>query len=191
MPVLEMVLIGVALAMDAFAVAICMAVGTSSLQLKNMLAIAAFFGGFQAIMPVIGWYLGVVANQYVAGYDHWIAFALLSYIGVRMIHESVKCRHCETEKKIYGDPKNIYVLFTLAIATSIDALAVGVSIGCLQQEIVMPAAVIGIVTFAITLLGVKIGSKIGGRIEGRVEIFGGVILILIGTKILLEHTLFT
>ena len=190
MPVLEMIFMGMALAMDAFAVAVCMAASTSSLRLKNMLTIAAFFGGFQAIMPAIGWYLGVVAANYAADYDHWIAFILLSYIGLRMIFEAVKCRRCETEKRIYGDPKNIYVLFTLAIATSIDALAVGVTIGCLQQEIIAPAAVIGAVTFAMTLLGAKIGSRIGSGIEGRAEIFGGSILVLIGIKILLEHTVF-
>ena len=190
MPLLEIILIGVALAMDAFAVAICMSAGSQSLRLKNMLVIAAFFGGFQAIMPYLGWQAGVYAQKYVSAFDHWIAFILLSYIGGRMIFESLRCRRCETEKKIYGDPTNIYVLFTLAIATSIDALAVGVSLGCLQQEIVLPIVIIGLVTFAMTLFGTAIGSKLGGWAEGRVEVAGGLILIFIGLKILLEHLFF-
>ncbi len=190
MPIIEIILLGIALAMDSFAVSVCMAAASDKLKLKNILTIAAFFGFFQALMPLIGWKLGSAASGYFEYYDHCISFILLFFIGFKMIHESIKCRHCETEKKVYGDPTNIYVLFTLSIATSIDALAVGVSIGCLEQEIFEPAVIIGLITFAISLIGAKLGSKIGGWAEGKIEIAGGLILIGIGLKILLEHTFF-
>lgn len=190
MSIFQTVLIGLALAMDAFAVSVCMSAASDRLRLKNMLVIAGFFGGFQALMPYVGWQAGVLASSYISSFDHWIAFALLSYIGARMILEARKCRRCETEKRIYGDPTNISVLFMLAIATSIDALAVGVTLGCLASDIVMPSIVIGLVTFAVSLAGAALGSKVGRWAEGRIEILGGAILIAIGLKILIEHLFF-
>lgn len=190
MSIFEIVLLGLALAMDAFAVAVCIAASSDSLKIKHVLNLAIFFGGFQSMMPYLGWRMGTFAHQYIQTFDHWIAFALLSYIGIRMIHESYKCRRCETEKRMYGDPGNVYVLFTLALATSIDALAVGVGMGCQNQEILLPITLIGIITFAMTILGAFLGAKISKWTEGKIEILGGLILIGIGIKILIQGVFF-
>lgn len=190
MPLIEIILIGIALSLDAFAVSLCFAVASDSLKLKNMLVIAGFFGFFQALMPYLGWQISVVAQSYIESFDHWIAFALLVYIGVNMILESLKTKEGEVEKRIYSDPAKVGVLFTLAIATSIDAFAVGVSLGCLNNEIVKPAILIGIITFLISLFGAALGGKIAKYVGSKAELFGGVILIGIGVKILIEHIFF-
>lgn len=187
MPISQIILIGIGLSMDAFAVSICMAASNSALRLKNMLVIAGFFGGFQALMPYIGWQASIFANSYIEKIDHWIAAVLLYYIGGKMFSEGFKCKACEIEKKSYGDPTNVYVLFMLSIATSIDALAVGISLGCLKCGIALPAVIIGCVTFLITLAGAVLGKKISTFVGGKAEMIGGIILIGIGTKILIDH----
>ena len=190
MSILQTILIGVGLSMDAFAAALCIAASSENLRLKNMLVIAAFFGGFQALMPYLGWQASAFASAIIGNIGHWIAAVLLYYIGGKMIVESFKCKACEIERKSYSDPKNIYVLFMLSIATSIDALAVGVSLGCLKSAIALPAIIIGCTTFIITLLGAMLGERIGAAAGNRSEILGGAILALIATKILIEHLFF-
>lgn len=190
MSILQIILIGIGLSMDAFAVAICMAASNTTLRLKNMLIIAGFFGGFQALMPYIGWQTSIFASSYISSIDHWIASILLYYIGGKMFIEGFKSKTYEIEKKSYGDPTNIYVLFVLAIATSIDALAVGISLGCLKCGISMPVIIIGCVTFLITLIGTILGKRISRYVGGEAEVLGGLILICIGTKILIEHLFF-
>jgi putative Mn2+ efflux pump MntP len=171
------------LAMDALAVSITSGLTIKSLRISNALTIALFFGSFQAFMPVIGWIVGLSARDFITGIDHWIAFGLLSLIGCKMIFESTKIG--SKEKEI--DPLNIYVLLILAIATSIDALAVGLSLSFLKVAIVTPAIIIGIVTFMVSFLGVFVGNRFGHFFENKIEIIGGLTLIGIGIKILIEH----
>lgn len=171
--------------MDAFAVSICKGLGMSRLNLKQAAVIAAFFGGFQALMPVIGWALGSQLAPVVEPVDHWIAFALLAFIGGKMIWDAF---HEEGEDDAGGaDVLDLRELVMLAIATSIDALAVGVTLAFLQVDIVFSVAFIGITTFALSFAGVAIGHQFGSRWEKPSTIAGGIVLILIGLKILLEH----
>ena len=181
--ILSILLISTGLAMDAFAVSITSGITIRRLRIRHALRIALFFGLFQSLMPIIGWLSGIALKDFIAGVDHWIAFGLLSIIGCKMIYESFKLE--PTENKI--DPLNIYVLFILSIATSIDALAVGLSLSFLEVAIVLPAIIIGIVTFLLSFLGVYIGNKVGHFFERKIEIIGGLILIGIGIKILIEH----
>jgi manganese efflux pump family protein len=183
MEVLQISLIGLGLAMDAFAVSITSGIAIQCLRIKHALRISLFFGGFQALMPVLGWLAGRGLKFYVERIDHWIAFALLASIGIKMIYESVWLD--ETEKKC--DPLNLVVLSGLAIATSIDALAVGISFAFLNIEIASPALIIGGITFSLCFAGVYIGNRLGGRLGSKMEVIGGIILILMGAKILLEH----
>ena len=183
MDILSILLIALGLAMDAFAVSIASGVIIRHIKVKNALTIAIFFGLFQAIMPVIGWLAGIGLRDFIAGFDHWIAFGLLCIIGCKMIYESFRLD--TTENKI--DPLNIYVLLILSIATSIDALAVGLSLSFLKVAIALPAIIIGIITFLLSFLGVYIGDKIGHFFERKIELIGGLILIGIGIKILIEH----
>ena len=171
--------------MDAFAVSICKGLGMSRLNLKQAAVIAAFFGGFQALMPVIGWALGSQLAPVVEPVDHWIAFALLAFIGGKMIWDAF---HEESEDDAGdADVLDLRELVMLAIATSIDALAVGVTLAFLQVDIVFSVAFIGITTFALSFAGVAIGHQFGSRWEKPSTIAGGIVLILIGLKILLEH----
>ena len=171
--------------MDAFAVSICKGLGMSRLNLKQAAVIAAFFGGFQALMPVIGWALGSQLAPVVEPVDHWIAFALLAFIGGKMIWDAF---HEEGEDDAGdADVLDLRELVMLAIATSIDALAVGVTLAFLQVDIVFSVAFIGITTFALSFAGVAIGHQFGSRWEKPSTIAGGIVLILIGLKILLEH----
>ena len=176
-------LIAVGLAMDAFAVSITSGITIKRLEMKHAFLIAAFFGGFQAIMPGIGWLLGLGLRDVIEGVDHWVAFGLLAFIGCKMIYEAHRIE--EIEKR--SDPLNIWVLLTLAVATSIDALAVGLSLSVLGMSVLLAAGVIGAVTFVLSFCGVYIGNRSGPLFEGKMEIVGGVILIGIGTKILIEH----
>lgn len=179
-------LTGVGLAMDAFAVSICKGLGMTKVNKKQALIIGLFFGGFQALMPTIGWFLGTGFEHYIKSIDHWIAFGLLAYIGIKMIVEALKPeRDGEVMEK--DAPLNIKEMFSLAIATSIDALAVGISFAFLNYPIASAAAIIGITTFVISIIGVCIGNFFGTRYKKKAEIVGGIILILIGLKILLEH----
>lgn len=177
------ILIAIGLAMDAFAVSITSGITIQCLRLRHAFRIALFFGLFQAIMPVIGWLAGMSLRNYVERYDHWLAFGLLVFIGGKMIYEAVWVR--EIEKKC--DPLNLVVLLGLAVATSIDALAVGVTFAFLKIKVFTPAVIIGVITFIISFSGVFIGNKVGGRLGSKMEVFGGIILIGIGVKILLQH----
>ena len=185
MGLVELFLVAIGLSMDAFAVSICKGLGMSRLNLKQAAVIAAFFGGFQALMPVIGWALGSQLAPVVEPVDHWIAFALLAFIGGKMIWDAF---HEESEDDAGdADVLDLRELVMLAIATSIDALAVGVTLAFLQVDIVFSVAFIGITTFALSFAGVAIGHQFGSRWEKPSTIAGGIVLILIGLKILLEH----
>ncbi len=180
----ELFLIGVGLSMDAFAVSVCKGLGMKKINGKGMLVIALFFGGFQALMPLIGWALGTRFESYITSVDHWIAFALLAFIGGKMIYEAVADKEQEVAVAFKLDLKE---LLMLAVATSIDALAVGITFAFLQVNIWSAIALIGCTTFALSAVGVLVGHKFGSKYEKKAEIAGGVILILIGLKILLEH----
>lgn len=171
------------LAMDAFAVSITSGIAIKHLKIHHALRISGSFGLFQAFMPLIGWLAGLSLMNYISGVDHWIAFGLLAFIGSKMIYESISLEKTEKET----NPLNIYVLLMLSIATSIDALAVGVSFAFLQIAIVTSVIIIGTITFALSFLGVFAGGKFGHIFENKIEIAGGLVLIAIGTKILLEH----
>ncbi len=171
------------LAMDAFAVSIASGITIKHLKIKNALTIAACFGSFQAFMPLIGWLAGLSLREFILGVDHWIAFGLLNGIGLKMIYESCKVESIEGEM----NPLNVFVLLILSVATSIDALAVGISLSFLKIAIAIPAIVIGAVTFLLTLLGVFVGNRFGHFFEKKIEILGGLVLIGIGIKILIEH----
>lgn len=183
MGLLELVLVAVGLSMDAFAVAICKGLGMRRTNWKHATIIAAFFGGFQALMPLIGWALGRQFERYITAVDHWIAFVLLAFIGGKMIWEALRGE----EEASCGDTLDMKELLGLAVATSIDALAVGVTFAFLQVQIVPSVALIGVMTFALSLVGVAIGRRFGGWLMQRAQIAGGVVLVLIGLKILLEH----
>ena len=181
---IELFLIGVGLSMDAFAVSICKGLGMEKVNKKQAFVIGLYFGGFQALMPLIGWFLGIRFQQYITSIDHWIAFVLLGFIGVSMIMEA--CSKKEEEQ--LDESLDIKTMFLLAVATSIDALAVGITLAFLPDTNV-PVAVlfIGAITFLLSTLGVKVGNVFGERYKKKAEITGGVILILLGVKILLEH----
>jgi len=182
---IELFLIAVSLSMDAFAVAICKGLNMRKLNYKHTFIIATFFGGFQGLMPLIGWYLGNQFRQYITNFDHWIAFILLAFIGGQMIHESLKK---DNEKCDINDNLDIKELFILAIATSIDALAVGITFALIPNtNILTSILLIGIITFVLSVIGVFIGNKFGARFKSKAEFAGGFILILIGAKILFEH----
>jgi putative Mn2+ efflux pump MntP len=181
----ELVLIAVGLSMDAFAVSICKGLSMKRLNLKSGAVIALFFGAFQALMPLIGWLLGTQFSKYITAFDHWIAFVLLAFIGGRMIYESLQIG-AENDESF--DNLDIKELFVLAIATSIDALAVGITFALLPEvSIGISVALIGAITFVLSFAGVAVGNKFGHRYEKKAELFGGVILIAIGLKILVEH----
>ena len=183
MTFLELFLIGIGLSMDAFAVSICKGLSMQKIDKTNTLCIGLFFGGFQALMPLTGYFLGSQFSGYIEQFDHWITFVLLALIGFNMIKES---REEEEEEKPYTGV-NFKELLILAVATSIDALAVGVTFAFLQVNIVPAITIIGCTTFVISIAGVYVGNVFGARYKSRAELTGGVILILIGLKILLEH----
>lgn len=186
MGIVELALIGVGLSMDAFAVSICKGLGMKRLRMDQALLIALFFGGFQALMPLLGWFLGSGFQSFIEPVDHWIAFALLAFIGAKMLWEAF---HDDEEEDAAAENARLDLkeLVMLAIATSIDALAVGISFAFLQVDIVPAVALIGIITFALSLVGVAVGHVFGSRFEKPATIIGGIVLIAIGLKILLEH----
>lgn len=179
---ITILLIAVGLAMDSFSVAIANGLATKTFQTVKALKIGAFFGFFQGIMPIIGWYAGVHVIDLIADYDHWVAFFLLAFIGSKMIYESIK-----KEDGTFVSSLSIKVLLILSVATSIDALAVGLSLSLLNVSIVIPAVVTGVVTFSLSFFGVYLGGRFGCVLKSRVESLGGLILVAIGLKILLEH----
>ncbi|PWL52926.1 MAG: hypothetical protein DBY36_03710 [Clostridiales bacterium] len=184
MSLFELFIIAVGLSMDAFAVAVCKGLSMRRATLKNALIVGLYFGVFQAAMPLIGYFLGISLADQITAYDHWIAFALLAIIGGKMIYESF---HKDADGEDEGGEVTLKKMLPLAVATSIDALAVGVSFAFLRVSIFPAVTFIGVVTLTLSMLGVKIGNIFGAKFKSKAELAGGVILILMGTKILLEH----
>lgn len=186
MGLFELIFIGIGLSMDAFAVAVCKGLSMKKVKMGHCFTIALFFGGFQALMPLFGWLLGRQFRQYITFIDHWIAFGLLVFLGVRMILDA--CR--EQKEDVWQDAEerlDFKELFLLAVATSIDALAVGITFAFLQVRILPSITLIGIITFLFSVGGVFIGNIFGSKFKNKATVLGGVILILIGVKILIEH----
>ena len=183
MGILELLILAIGLSMDAFAVSVCKGLAMKKLEFKNMAIGGLWFGGFQALMPTIGYFLGVQFKNQITAIDHWIAFVLLGIIGANMIKEACS-KDDEEEVKANLDVKT---MFMLAIATSIDALAVGITFAFLSVNLVHAVTFIGITTFILSAVGVGIGNIFGTKYKAKAEITGGIILILLGIKILLEH----
>lgn len=183
MTLAELLIIAVGVSMDAFAVSICKGLSVRSLKPRYIGAAALWFGGFQALMPLIGYYLGVSFADFVANVDHWVAFILLGIIGGNMIRESFSKEDCE-----YAPDFSVKAMLPLAIATSIDALAIGVSLAFLKVDIWTSVMVIGLVTGFFSAVGVSLGKEFGCRYKSKAEFAGGFILMAMGLKILLEHT---
>lgn len=184
MGTVELLLVAVGLAMDAFAVSVCKGLGMRTVNHKVALVLALLFGGFQALMPVVGWLLGTQFLEIIAPVDHWIAFGLLGFIGGKMVFDALRG---DDEDPGTVDRVNLPEFLMLAVATSIDALAVGISLAALKVSIAGPAAVIGVTTFALSLVGVMVGNRFGSRYHARAQIAGGVVLVLIGLKVFVEH----
>lgn len=182
MGLIELFLIAVGLSMDAFAVSVCKGLAMPKCTFKKAAIVGLWFGGFQALMPTIGYILGAQFQEAIASIDHWIAFVLLALIGGNMIHEALDNDEEEADASL-----DVKTMFLLAVATSIDALAIGITFAFLKVNIIPAVCFIGIVTFIISFAGVKIGNVFGARYKNKAEIVGGVILILLGLKILLEH----
>ncbi len=183
MSTFELFVIAVGLSMDAFAVAICKGLSVKKLKPRHMLIVGLYFGAFQGLMPLAGYFLGRQFKDYIVKFDHWIAFVLLCIIGINMIREAIR-----GEEEDCGCSFGIKAMLPMAIATSIDALAVGVTFG-LMPDVSIGFAVlfIGAITFALSAVGVKIGNVFGAKFKAKAELAGGIILILMGIKILLEH----
>lgn len=175
-------LLAVALSMDAFAVAVCKGLATRKLDWKKMVITGLWFGGFQALMPAIGYLLGAAFESYITAFDHWIAFFLLGLIGVNMIRESRSKDEEEVDASFAFRP-----MMLMAIATSIDALAVGITFAFLQVNVLAAVSFIGVTTFLLSALGVRVGNLFGARYKSMAELIGGIILIFLGAQILLEH----
>jgi len=181
---LEIFLIGIGLSMDAFAVAICKGLAMEKCTVKKAGIVGLYFGGFQALMPLVGFLLGVQFESLIRSVDHWVAFVLLGIIGGNMIKEAWNsCECCQEE----DESLDFKTMVGLAVATSIDALAVGVTFAFLRVDIIPAIILIGITTFIISFGGVKIGNVFGAKYKKRAELAGGIILILLGIKILIEH----
>jgi putative Mn2+ efflux pump MntP len=180
---LTLILLALALAMDAFAVSIASGIAIKDLRIKHSVIIASWFGVFQAIMPLLGWLSGIKLQRFICEIDHWIVFGLLFFIGCKMIYEAFKIE--AVEKKT--DPMDVAVLFSLSIATSIDAFAAGVSFALLDIGVVEPVIVIGVITFIMSFIGVWIGDRGTHFFEKKMEIAAGLVLIGIGIKILISH----
>ncbi len=185
MTYIELFVIAVGLSMDAFAVSICKGLSVRKLKPRHAVICGAYFGGFQALMPVIGWLLGRQFEVLIKSIDHWIAFALLVLIGANMIREAVK-----NEEENLNDSFTPRTMLPLAVATSIDALAVGVTFAFLDVEIVPAVSMIGVTTFVLSAIGVKIGNVFGAKYKSKAELVGGIVLVAMGIKILIEHLFF-
>ncbi len=175
----------VGLSMDAFAVSVCKGLAMSRITFKKSVTVGLWFGGFQALMPLFGYLLGHQFKEYIETYDHWVAFILLSLIGISMLREAFS-----KEDEEANDSLDFKTMLLLAIATSIDALAVGITFAFLKVDILPAVILIGVTTFILSVTGVKVGNLFGMRYKSKAEICGGIILIIIGLKILLEHTVF-
>lgn len=184
---IELFLLGIGLAMDAFAVSVCKGLGMRRLNKKQTLIIGLYFGGFQALMPLIGWLLGSQFQKYITSIDHWIAFILLSFIGGKMMIEAIREWNEEETVDVMDAPLDHKNMLVLAVATSIDALAVGITFAFLDTPIIEAITIIGITTMIISIIGVVVGNFFGSRYKSKAEFIGGLILVLLGLKILLEH----
>lgn len=184
MGILELILLAVALSMDAFAVSVCKGLASEKASWRHMAIVGAWFGGFQALMPLLGYLLGAAFSQYITAFDHWVAFALLVLIGGNMIREAFSKEEEETSASL-----SFGVMLTMAVATSIDALAVGIAMAMEPPviHILFAVLLIGCVTFLLSAVGFKAGNLFGAKYKSKAELAGGVILILLGVKILLEH----
>ena len=176
--------VAVALAMDAFAVAVVTGLTLDPLTRLHVFRLAVHFGAFQAIMPAVGWLAGRVVHKYIAAFDHWVAFGLLAIVGCKMLWGAL---HGESDTKTAGDPTTGWTVLVLSVATSIDALAVGLSLAMIGSTILVPALVIGVVAASLTATGMVLGRRIGSLWGKRVEVLGGLILVGIGIKIVVEH----
>lgn len=185
--VIELFLLGVGLSMDAFAVSVCKGLGMKKLNKKQALIIGLYFGGFQALMPFVGWLLGSQFQKYITSIDHWIAFILLGFIGGKMMIEAVREWNEEEVVDVMDAPIDHKNMLVLAVATSIDALTVGITFAFLGTPIVEAITIIGITTMVISIAGVVVGNFFGSRYKSKAEFIGGLILVLLGLKILLEH----
>lgn len=179
----ELFLTGVGLSMDAFAVAMCKGLSMRKLDPKRALLVGLFFGGFQALMPLIGWLLGKQFESLITNVDHWVVFGLLAFIGGKMIYEALR----GDDETSCTDTFSIRELTVLALATSIDALAVGISFAFLSVQILPAISIIGVTTFVLSLIGVAVGCRFGAKYRTKATLLGGAILVLLGIKILLEH----
>ena len=182
MDIWTLLVLAIGVSMDAFAVSICKGLAMKQIKFKHMLIVGLWFGGFQALMPLIGYFLGIQFETYITAYDHWIAFILLALIGGNMIKETLS-----NEEETADASLAVKIMLVLAIATSIDALALGVTFAFLQVNIWEAVSFIGVVTFLFSVAGLKIGNVFGTKYKSKAEFVGGVILILLGIKILLEH----
>jgi putative Mn2+ efflux pump MntP len=178
----EIFLIAVGLSMDAFAVSICKGLALKDVKIKHMVTVGLWFGGFQALMPLIGFYLGSAFRNYITAIDHWIAFILLLFIGINMVRESFSKEEDDLDASFA-----VKKMFLLAVATSIDALATGISFAFLDVNIFSAVTMIGLTTFIFSFVGIRIGSVFGKKYKSKAELAGGIILIILGVKILLEH----
>ena len=181
MTILELIVLAVGLSMDAFAVSICKALTTKNINYNKRIKIALYFAIFQGIMPLFGYLLGNIFKDVIIKIDHWIAFGLLSYIGLNLILDS------KTEENNISDKIDFNSMFLLSVATSIDALAIGITFSLLKINIIEAVLIISIITFILTFIGTIIGNKLGNKINKISKVFGGIILIIIGIKILFEH----
>jgi len=179
----SILLIAVGLAMDAFAVSIVTGSVYRELHVKHALRMALFFGAFQAVMPLIGFLAGLGLKGCITAVDHWVAFGLLGFVGSKMIYEAFEIKSAGKNR----DPSNLAILLALSVATSIDALAVGITLSLLTSAICLAVTLIGLITFGLSFAGVYIGKRFGHFFESRIEIVGGLILLAIGFKILIQH----
>ncbi|MBP1628485.1 MAG: rane protein yebN [Holophagaceae bacterium] len=189
LPMLTYLVIAFGLSMDAFVVSVSSGICIPDMKARYALRSALAFGLFQAFMPLIGWGLGGAFRGYIEGFDHWVAFGLLALVGGKMIYESFKIKDPTCDIEVYKGVMSLRNLLVLAVATSLDALAVGLSYSVLHKPILFPALLIGVVTFLVSLVGCEFGKRIGAKFERWAEIAGGLILLGIGGKILLEHLL--
>lgn len=185
MGIIELVLLAVGLSMDACAVAICKGLAIRKVTPKQMVTVGLWFGGFQGLMPLVGYLLASLFAEFIRTVDHWVAFALLGFIGFNMIREALSKDEEEADPSL-----SLRTMLVMAIATSIDAMAVGISFAFLQVNVIWAVSLIGAITFALSALGVKLGAAFGCRFKSKAELAGGVILISLGLKILIEHLFF-
>ncbi len=184
MSIIELFILAIGLSMDAFAVSVCKGLAMNDKGYKKAIIVGLWFGGFQALMPLVGYFLGSRFQEAISDYDHWIAFFLLSILGINMIREALsKPDECDTKSASLA----FKVMLPMAIATSIDALAVGITFGFLKVTIIPAVSLIGIMTFALSVLGTRVGCAFGMKYKSKAELAGGTILIVLGLKILLEH----